>query len=97
MSEHGPTPGEAPRWLDTPAAGRRIHNVLAVFCGLLVLGDFLYHKHAHFDFEAWPGFYAAAGFLSYVSLVTVAKGLRKLIKRPETYYEDGDAERGEGP
>lgn len=76
-----------PRWLDTPEAGRRIHNILAVVCALLFVGDFLYHKHVHFDFEGWTGFYPAAGFFSYVGLVFTAKGLRRLLKREEDYYD----------
>ena len=50
-------------------------------------GDFVYHKHVHFDFEAWPGFYAVVGFVSYVGLVFTAKGLRRLLKREEGYYD----------
>jgi hypothetical protein len=46
------------------------------------------HKHVHFDMEAWPGFYAVVGFVSYVGLVLTAKQLRKVLSRPVDYYDD---------
>ncbi|MFT5358784.1 MAG: hypothetical protein ACI9KE_006023 [Polyangiales bacterium] len=46
------------------------------------------HKHVHFDMEAWPGFYAVVGFVSYVGLVLTAKQLRKVLSRPVDYYEE---------
>lgn len=60
---------------------------LLVICAGLVLADFTYHKHAHYDFEDWPGFHAGFGFLAYVGLVLTATQLRKLLKRREDYYE----------
>jgi hypothetical protein len=65
-------------------------GVVAV-CVLLVLADvafhFLGHRHTHFAFEGYIGVYAAVGFASYVGLVLSAKLLRKLVMRPEDYYE----------
>lgn len=66
---------------------QRIVVALSVVCALLFILDFVYHKHVHFDFENFPGAYALIGFASYVSLVISAKSLRKVIKRPEDYYE----------
>jgi len=36
------------------------------------------------------GFYALFGFVACVVLVLVAKHLRKLLMREETFYEDHD-------
>jgi hypothetical protein len=41
-----------------------------------------------FDFERWPGFYAFYGFVACFALVLAAKQLRRLLMRPERYYED---------
>lgn len=65
----------------------RIHYGLVAVCVALAVADFAYHKHAHFSFEELPAFHAAFGFLAYVFLVTTAKGLRKVLKRGEDYYD----------
>jgi hypothetical protein len=33
------------------------------------------------------GFYALFGFVAYVALIFLGKGLRALLMRPEDYYE----------
>ena len=68
----------------------RVFYALVAVCIALAVADFMFHKHTHFDFENWPLFYALVGFVSYVSLVFTAKGLRKILMRPEDYY--GEAE-----
>ena len=55
---------------------------------VLLLIEFLLHKHPHFGWEAWPEFYAVYGFVACVVLVIVAKYfLRPLVKRDEDYYD----------
>lgn len=79
-------------WLDNPANIKLIVWALAIVCVLLFLADFFYHKHGHFDFEQWPGFYAWYGFLSYCTIVLTAKQIRKLIGRDESFYEKEDSD-----
>ena len=79
-------------WLDNPANVKLIVMALAIICVLLFLADFFYHKHGHFDFEQWPGFYAWYGFLSYCTIVLTAKQIRKLIGRDESFYEKEDSD-----
>ncbi len=76
------------RWLDEPANVEKLIKVLYVLCAGLLVADFTYHKHGHFDFEDWPEFNAVYGFAAFVFIVFVAVGLRKLITRPEDYYEE---------
>ena len=58
------------------------------FCAILFLLDFVFHKHNHFDWEEWPGFYAIFGFAACVMLVLIAKYvLRPMVKREENYYD----------
>lgn len=54
---------------------------------VLLVIDFWVPKHGDFFWEGAPDFYAAYGFLACVALVFVAKGLRKLIRRDEDYYD----------
>ena len=66
---------------------------LFTLCIGIVLVDFLFllerfDKHAVFEWENWPGFYAAFGFIACVLLVLISKYiLRPLVKRDEDFYE----------
>jgi len=74
-------------WLD------RSENVTRLFRGLcavglaLALGDLVVHRHDAIGFAEWFGFYAAYGFVACVALVLTAKALRRVLKRPEDYYD----------
>ena len=73
---------------DNPANVRRVLVLLYLVCGLLLLADFVLHRHIDHPLEGLPGFYAVYGFLGCVSLVMVAKDLRRLVMRSEDYYDD---------
>ena len=60
---------------------------LYAVCAALLLVDVFHHKHGHFAFEEWFGFYALYGFAAYMLIVNSAKLLRKLVKRDENYYD----------
>jgi hypothetical protein len=75
-------------WLDD---AKNVRLLLRVLCGiglLLVIADLLYHKHAHFVAEETFGFYAFFGFFAFVGIVLAGKHLRKILMRPEDYYDD---------
>ncbi|RMH83339.1 MAG: hypothetical protein D6681_16940 [Calditrichaeota bacterium] len=80
---------------DDPKNVKRVLVGLYSACALLFVLDFLFllfpetfHKHAHYAWENWPGFYAVYGFVSCVFLVLLAKHvLRPLVKRSEDYYD----------
>lgn len=84
--------GDAPRWLDRPENVTKIIRALVAACVLLVLADLVYHKHVHYGFERWLGFYGFYGFVSCVLLVRAAVVMRRLLMRPEDYYEPMDPE-----
>jgi len=49
------------------------------------------HKiHGHFGFDAFPLFYAGMGFVCFSFIVLAGQHLRKIIMRPEDYYERND-------
>ena len=66
---------------------RRVLYGLYACCGALMLIDVLYHRHSLHPWDNWRGFYAVYGFVGCVSLVLIAKLLRKLVKRQEDYYD----------
>ena len=84
----GAMSGDSGGWFDEPRNVTRLIYALTAIClGLLVV-DLLYHKHVHFDFEGWFGFYAFFGFLAFGFIVLAGKQLRKLLMRDEDYYDE---------
>ena len=81
MSNNGPG------WADRPEIKRLILRVLYAACVVLVIADFVVHRHIYTDIERVPAFYALYGFVALVGVVMAAKGLRLLIKRDEGYYD----------
>ena len=78
---------------DHPRNVKRVIYTLFTICGLLLAIDLLdvfhlgYHKHVHYPFERWFGFYAFYGYFLSVGLVLAARELRKLLSRDEDYYD----------
>lgn len=76
-----------------PKNVKRIVYSLFAVCAAVVLLDFLFYmdqfdKHAVYEWENWPGFYAVYGFVACVLLVLISKYIvRPLVKRNEDYYE----------
>ena len=64
--------------------------MIAAALDLLALFEFVYHRHELFFTEGLPGFYSVWGFMAIAALIFLAKQLRRLVKRPEDYYEAGD-------
>ena len=74
-------------WLDEPRNVTRLVRTLYAVCGLLLLIDVLVPKHGPFFIEHVFGFYGLFGFIACVVLVLVAKQLRRVLMRPEDYYD----------
>ena len=81
-------PDEKPGWFDKPANVRRVIRGLFIVAGLVVLLDFFYEKHPHFAAEWLFGFYGFYGFVGCVTLVLLAKVLRRIVMRPEDYWDE---------
>jgi len=77
---------ESTGWADCPRVRQGIRYVLYILCALLVLADFVVHRHTVLELEKIPAFYALYGFMALVMVVLLAKGLRKLVGRDEDYY-----------
>ncbi|OGW73042.1 MAG: hypothetical protein A3J72_01060 [Nitrospirae bacterium RIFCSPHIGHO2_02_FULL_40_19] len=73
---------------DNPRNVKILLMLLFGGCLALLIINFFVHKHGHFSWEEWSGFYAAYGFVACVGLVLAAKFiLRKIVKRSEDYYD----------
>jgi hypothetical protein len=64
-----------------------VRRAVYLACLLLVVADFLVHRHISTAAERLPAFYALYGFVALVGVVMAAKGLRRLVKRDEGYYD----------
>jgi len=74
-------------WADKPQVQKRIRWSIYAVCIGLFAADFIVHRHIYIEAENIPAFYALYGFTALVGVVLAAKGLRRLVKRDEGYYE----------
>jgi len=82
-----PDPTERTYWLDDHRNVDRLVHVFYVVCALLIVIDVFVPKHGPFATEHAFGFYGFFGFVACVALVLIAKQLRRILKRPEDYYD----------
>jgi len=72
---------------DNPKNVQRFLYIFYVALFALLVIDFFIPKHGHFPWEGAPEFFAVYGFISCVSLIFIAKLLRKIVRRDEDYYD----------
>ena len=75
-------------FFDKPENIKRVLYVFYTLCIILVLADFVIHRHINLLWENIPAFYALYGFVACVALVMVAKLIRKVVMRKEDYYDE---------
>lgn len=75
-------------FFDKPDNVKWTLRIFYVICALLVVADFIVHRHIGLAWEEIPAFYAIYGFIACVVLVIVAKEMRKVIMRKEDYYDE---------
>lgn len=68
-------------------AGNILFYLLIVACLLTLVAELFVHKHGEFDWEHIPLFHAGYGFLVFLFIVFAGVMLRKIVKRPENYYD----------
>lgn len=81
---------------DNPRNVRLVVRGLSFICILLFALDFVVHRHLSHPLEELFGFYAVYGFVACVLLVLLAAEMRKLLIRPEDFYEHDGEENGKG-
>ena len=75
-------------FFDDPGNVKKVLRVFYVICAVLLLADFVIHRHVYHEWEGLWGFYPAYGFVACVLLVLIAKEMRKFLMRREDYYDD---------
>jgi hypothetical protein len=78
---------QQPDFFDKPENISKILKVFYAICILLVVADFIVHRHIYHAWEKIPAFYAIYGFVGCVVLVLIAKAMRKVLMKKEDYYD----------
>ena len=86
--DYGNNPDGHVWWLDRKKNVTLVARALYVVCAVVLMLDFVMHRHAETGVDGMWGFYAIYGFIGSVFLVLTSKQLRKILKRPEDYYDD---------
>ena len=76
---------------DDPKNIKRLLHILYMCCALLVVLDFVIHRHTMHNWEKLWAFYPIYGFIGCVVLVIVATWMRTFLMRPEDYYDNPTA------
>ena len=80
-------PHERKYWLDRSENVTKLYRTVWGGGIALLVAELFLHKHEELGFAAWFGFFALFGFVACVGLVLTAKALRRILRRPEDYYE----------
>lgn len=75
-------------WLVRPETTRLLWKVFGVALVIAVLSDFFVDHHPFFGLDDTFGFGAWMGFASCAVLIVGAGALGRLLKRPDTYYDN---------
>jgi hypothetical protein len=82
-----PKKDERSYWLDNPRKVDRLMYLFYAACAVLVGIDIFIPKHGPFAIEHYFGFYAVLGFIACAGIILGAKLLRRVLMRPEDYYD----------
>ena len=74
---------------DMQKMGRIFTKALLAIAIILAILEVFLHRHGVAAIEDSYMFPAIFGFFSFVFIVQVGKWLRRMIMRPEDYYEEG--------
>ncbi len=69
------------------ASGSNIIRLLIGLCALSVILELALSRKSLFDLEGFPGFYSLFALGAGVVVVFAARVLRKIVMRPEDYYD----------
>jgi len=75
-------------FFDNPNNIKRMMHVFYAICAILVVLDFVIHRHVVHSWENLWAFYPLYGFVGCVVLVLVATWMRTFLMRGEDYYDN---------
>ena len=89
QAEHG-APDEGQHVWDNPRNVKLLFNVFYALCAIVAVVGLIIptgEGHAVHPWERILGFYPLYGFVGIVVLVAIAKQMRRVLMRPEDYYD----------
>jgi len=72
---------------DNPRNVKLLFYTLYVSCAVLLLIDFIIHRHILHHWEQLLGFYSIYGFIGCTGIVLGSKVLRVLVMQDEDFYD----------
>ena len=78
-----------PHWLTRPETIRRLWQAFIAVLATTVVAELFVADEPHFTVERLFGFYALYGFVACAALILIAKAIGLVLKRPDTYYDEG--------
>lgn len=72
---------------DDPKNIKRLMQIFYACCIVLVILDFVIHRHTMHEWDKLWAFYPIYGFVGCVVLVIVASWMRTFLMRAEDYYD----------
>ena len=86
-SEHGQAANGRQHVWDNPRNVKLLFSVFYALCAIVVVLDLVIHRHEVHSWERLFAFYPLYGFVGIVILVLIAKQMRRVLMRPEDYYD----------
>jgi len=83
----GPASDERQHVWDNPRNVKLLFNVFYAVCAIVVVLDLVIPHEGHHSWERIVEFYPLYGFVGIVVLVLIAKLMRRVLMRPEDYYD----------
>jgi len=84
---HGGLGDERQHFWDNPRNVKLLFHGFYVLCAILVVLDLVITREDHHSWERVVAFYPLYGFVGIVVLVLIAKLMRRVLMRPEDYYD----------
>ena len=75
-------------FFERPGTIKILWVLLYAVCALTLVPDFFVHRHPHFAYDNYFGFFALLGFVACALLILIAKGIGFFLKKNEDYYDD---------
>ena len=72
---------------DNPRNVKLLFSVFYAVCAIVVVLDLVIPREGHHSWERIVEFYPLYGFVGIVVLVLIAKLMRRVLMRPEDYYD----------
>lgn len=77
-----------PSWFERDTNIRKMIVGLVIACVVVSAADLFYtNPHPHFAIESSFAFQAWFGFVTFVVIVFLGRVLRRIVSRPEDYYD----------